>query len=224
MISVIIPSLNEEKALGKCIESLRREPGYSEVIVADGGSVDGTFEVIGNLNDVVLIESPKGRGLQMNQGAGAATGNIYLFLHADTLLEQGWSNEIMTALEDGVVAGGAFTLAIDSPEWQYRLIELMVRARCALWKLPYGDQGIFVRRSVFEKIRGYKNMPLMEDVDFIERTKREGRISILHKKAFTSHRRWEKKGWIRTTLMNQLIMIMYRLGVDPYRLAGLYYG
>jgi len=223
MISVIIPSLNEKKALGKCIESLRREPGYIEVIVADGGSVDGTLEVIGNLNDVVLIESPKGRGLQMNQGAGAATGNIYLFLHADTLLEQGWINEIITALEDSVVAGGAFTLAIDSPEWQYRLIEHMVKARCALWKLPYGDQGIFVRRDVFEKIGRYKNIPLMEDVDLIERIKREGRISILPKKAVTSHRRWKKEGWIRATLMNQLIMIMYRLGIDPHILAGLYY-
>jgi rSAM/selenodomain-associated transferase 2 len=224
MISVIIPSLNEEITIGKCIESVRRESGYIEVIVADGGSVDGTREVIGKLNEVVLIESPKGRGLQMNHGAGSATGDIYLFLHTDTLLEQGWSNEIMTALDDGLVAGGAFTLAIDSPEWQYRLIEHMVRTRCALWKLPYGDQGIFVRKSVFEKIRGYKNMPLMEDVDFIERTKREGRISILHKKAVTSHRRWEKEGWIQTTLMNQLIMIMYRLGVDPHRLAQLYYG
>jgi rSAM/selenodomain-associated transferase 2 len=223
MISVIIPSLNEEITIGKCIESLRRESGYIEVIVADGGSVDGTLEVIGNLNDVVLIESPKGRGLQMNQGAGAATGNIYLFLHADTLLEQGWSSEIMTALEDSVVAGGAFTLAIDSPEWQYRLIELMVRARSALWKLPYGDQGIFVRRDVFEKIGRYKNIPLMEDVDLIERIKREGRISILHRKAVTSHRRWKKEGWIRATLMNQLIMIMYRLGVEPHILAGLYY-
>jgi rSAM/selenodomain-associated transferase 2 len=223
MISVIIPSLNEEIAIGKCIESVRRESGYIEVIVADGGSIDGTFEVIGRFNDIVLIESPKGRGLQMNQGAGAATGDIYLFLHADTILEQGWSDEIMTALGNGEVAGGAFTLAIDSPEWQYRLIEHMVRTRCALWKLPYGDQGIFVRRSVFEKIDGYKNIPLMEDVDFIERTKRSGRISILPKKAFTSHRRWEKEGWVQTTLLNQLIMIMYRLGVDPHRLAGLYY-
>ena len=224
MISVIIPSLDEEITIGQCIESARREPGYIEVIVADGGSVDGTLEIIGKLNHVVLVESPKGRGLQMNRGAGAATGDIYVFLHADTILDRGWSNEIMTTLGNDEVVGGAFTLAIDSPEWQYRLIERMVRIRCALWKLPYGDQGIFVRRSVFEKIGGYKNIPLMEDVDFIERTKRSGRISILPKKALTSHRRWEKEGWVQTTLLNQLIMIMYRLGVDPHRLAGLYYG
>jgi rSAM/selenodomain-associated transferase 2 len=223
MISVIIPALNEAEVIGNCIKSLREEAGDIEIIAVDGGSVDGTLEIIGNFDDIVLVKSPKGRGRQMNEGAGAATGDVYLFLHADTILEQGWSNEIMTALEDSSVKGGAFTLAIASPGRHYRLIEHIVRLRCTLWKLPYGDQGIFARRDVFERIGGYKNIPLMEDVDIVERIKREGRISILPRKAFTSHRRWEKKGWIETTLMNQLIMIMYRLGIDTRRLAELYY-
>jgi rSAM/selenodomain-associated transferase 2 len=224
MISVIIPALNEAGVIANCIESLREEEGNIEIIAVDGGSVDGTPEIISNYNDIVLVKSPKGRGRQMNEGAGAASGDVYLFLHADTILEQGWSNEIMTALGDGSVKGGAFTLAIDSAGRRYRLIEHLVRLRCALWKLPYGDQGIFVRRGVFERIGGYKNIPLMEDVDLVERIKREGRISILPGKAITSHRRWEKKGWIETTLMNQVIMVMYRLGIDTKRLAEIYYG
>jgi rSAM/selenodomain-associated transferase 2 len=223
MISVIIPALNEAAVIANCIESLREEEGNIEIIAVDGGSVDGTPQIVGAYDDVVIVKSPKGRGRQMNEGAGAARGDIFLFLHADTTLERGWSNEIMTALADGCVKGGAFTLAIDSAGRHYRLIERIVRLRCRLWKLPYGDQAIFVRRDVFEKIGGYKNMPLMEDVDLVERIKRECRISILPGKAITSHRRWEKKGWIETTLMNQLIMVMYRLGVDTQRLAQIYY-
>jgi len=223
MISVIIPVLNEAEVIANCIGSLRTEARDIEIIAVDGGSVDGTLEIIGNFCDVALVKSPRGRGRQMNEGASAATGDIFLILHADTTLEQGWSNEIMIALDDCSVKAGAFTLAIASPERQCRLIELMVGLRCRLWMLPYGDQGIFVRRDVFERIGGYRDIPLMEDVDLVERIKREGGISILPGKAFTSYRRWEKRGWIQTTLMNQLIMVMFRLGADTQSLAELYY-
>jgi rSAM/selenodomain-associated transferase 2 len=223
MISVIIPALNEEACIRSCIEALRQENDTCEIIIADGGSTDRTIEIVERLQGVRLLRTGRGRGLQMNAGASSATGETLLFLHADTKLEKGWDRSIEQALQDNGVAGGAFTFEIDSPARKYRAVEQWVKFRSFFFKLPYGDQAIFIRSAVFKKIKGYKNIPLMEDVDLIERLKGQGRITILETAAFTSERRWLDKGLFCTAAINQLIMLLYRLGVGPHILAKIYY-
>jgi rSAM/selenodomain-associated transferase 2 len=224
MISVIIPSVNEQAHVRCCIESILAEGADCEIIVADGGSTDRTIELANKREEVRVVRSDRGRGLQMNRGALSANGSVLLFLHADTMLEEGWSRDIDAALSNDAVAAGAFTLRINGDERHFRLIELWVKVRCAVFGLPYGDQGIFVRRDVFEKLGGYRDIPLMEDVDLVRRIKRAGRIVLLPGKAVTSARKWSREGWIRVSLMNQFLLILFRLGVDPGRLAKLYYG
>ena len=223
MISVIIPALNEEDNIGRCIEGVLKDGCDCQIIVADGNSLDRTAEVAKSFPGVSLIQSLKGRGIQMNMGASVATGDILLFLHADTMLETGWASSILYVLEDVSISGGAFTLGIRSQLWKYRLVEAWVKLRCRLCLLPYGDQAILVRKSVFDIIGGYRSFPVMEDVDFISRLKKLGAIVISDKKAITSERRWSKKGLIKTAAMNQLIMLLYMLGVNPDRLARIYY-
>ena len=223
MISVIIPALNEEDNIRRCIEGILKEGCDCEVIVADGGSTDKTVEFAKSYPDVSFVQSQRGRGMQMNMGASAATGDILLFLHADTILESGWAAAILSVLEGTSISGGAFTFSIRSLLWKYRLVEAWVRLRCEIFSLPYGDQAIFVRKSTFGLIGGYKSIPIMEDVDFIGRLKKQGTIVILNKKAITSERRWSKRGLIKTAALNQLIMLLYKFGVNPNRLARIYY-
>jgi len=223
MISVVIPALNEEENIGRCIAAIRTEGPVCEVIVADGGSSDRTREIAESYPGVTCIQTEKGRGSQMNTGASRARGEVLLFLHADTILTAGWDREIEEALRDHRVAGGAFTFAIDNPLQKYRLIEAWVSMRCRVFRLPYGDQAIFVRTGVFNKLAGYKNIPLMEDVDLMGRMKKLGRITMLDHRALTSGRRWAAQGLIRTAAVNQTVMLLYRLGVSPQRLAKFYY-
>ena len=223
MISVIVPALNEEDNIGRCIEGVLKEICDCEIIVADGGSSDKTAEYASRYPGVLFIQSQRGRAIQMNMGASAASGDILLFLHADTILETGWAAELISVLQDNSISGGAFALGIQSQLWKYRLVETWVKLRCGLCLLPYGDQAIFVRKTAFDIIGGYKSIPLMEDVDLIEKLKKLGTIVILNKKAITSERRWSKEGLIKTAAMNQLIMLLYRIGVNPGRLARMYY-
>jgi rSAM/selenodomain-associated transferase 2 len=223
MISVIIPTLNEHENIRGCIECIKAEGGDSEIIVCDGVSSDATVEIVKECDGTTLLETGRGRGVQMNGGAEAANGDVLLFLHADTRLERGWSRALLSVLADESVAGGAFTLKIDNPGPQYRLIERWVKFRCNIFRLPYGDQGIFVRKDIFNKIGGYRDIPLMEDVDIIRRLKREGKVELLEKCAVTNDRRWVNNGWLRASVMNQMIMLMYKLGVDPHTLKKIYY-
>ncbi|MEJ2695408.1 MAG: TIGR04283 family arsenosugar biosynthesis glycosyltransferase [Candidatus Sulfobium sp.] len=223
MISVVIPTFNEEGMVGRCIESVRAENADCEIIVVDGGSRDQTVSEAEGFGDVLTVQSERGRGLQLNAGAAAARGDVLLFLHVDTVLEEGWSVEVLSAFEEEGVVGGAFTFMIDSPGLHYRITEQWVKLRCTFFALPYGDQGIFVKRDFFEKIEGFRDIPIMEDVDLVERMKKFGRISIKEKKAYTHARKWMREGWFRTSVRNQSIMAMYRLGVHPRRLARIYY-
>jgi len=223
MISIIIPVLNEEMHMARCIASIRTEGLAKEIIVADGGSTDRTREIALSHTGVIVTDSPKGRGTQMNAGSAVATGDIFLFLHADTVLEQGWAKELCASLDDASVIGGAFTFRIDNPAPKYRLVEAWVSMRCRIFKLPYGDQAIFIRKSVFQTLGGYKEILLMEDVDLISRMKKLGSITVLRNKAVTSGRRWVSKGLLRTAAINQMTILMYHLGVSPERLARFYY-
>lgn len=218
MLSVVIPTLNEEKCVGDAVSSVG---GLAEVIVVDGGSDDATVEAARRAGARVL-ESPRGRGVQLDRGARAAMGEWLVFLHADTRLEYGWADALASLPE--AVVGGAFRFAVDSPRRAYRIIEAGVALRCRLFRLPFGDQGIFVRRAIYGMIGGFPPFPLMEDLAFARRLSRTGRMAFPQVRAFTSARRWEEGGVMATTLRNLGLQALYTAGLSPERLARLYGG
>jgi rSAM/selenodomain-associated transferase 2 len=216
-LSVVIPALNEEKRI---YESVRSVADRAEVVVVDGGSDDATPEAARRAGARV-IHSPRGRGLQLDRGAREATGDWLVFLHADTRLEHGWDLALLSLDRD--VLGGAFRLAVDSPRRAYRVIEAGVAWRCRLFRLPFGDQAIFVRRAVYGMIGGFPPFPVMEDVVFSKRLARAGRMAFPSVRAFTSARRWEEGGIVATTLRNLGLQALFALGTPPERLARYYY-
>lgn len=218
-ISVIIPTLNEEFALEHTLKSIGRDV---EIIVADGGSSDSTIRIANDFAEKVIL-SERGRGAQMDRGAREASGDILLFLHADTRLPDNWREKVEEALGDDRVVGGGFRLKIDSKGFCFRIIEAMVNIRSRYLGLIYGDQAIFVRRDIFFKSGGFKGLPLMEDVDLMKRLKREGKIILLDAAVSISPRHWEKYGIAPTTIRNWLFLLLYYLGVSPERLYQRYY-
>lgn len=220
MISVIIPTLNEELTLEKSLISVWNSKDV-EIIVSDGGSNDDTLAIAERLAGKTL-SSPAGRGAQMNVGASAASGDILLFLHADTILPAGWEGHVRESLIDEEVAGGAFSFSLPNRSIPFAFISLMVNFRSRLLKLPYGDQAIFVRRGIFDKMGSFRDIPIMEDVELVKGMRRLGRLEILDQPIITSSRRWEKEGWIRTTLRNVTLLFLYHLGVNPERLYRFY--
>ncbi len=220
LISVIVPALNEAGAIQKTLE-LALLADNVEVIVADGGSEDGTDQVSQSAG-VKVISAPKGRARQMNAGAAAATGEILLFLHADTHLPRGFDEMVRKALSTPGVIAGAFELRIDSPQPLLRLIETGVNWRSRLFQMPYGDQAIFLPAPVFRCAGGFPDTAIMEDFLLMLQLRRLGKINIVAVPVLTSGRRWEKLGVIKTTLINQLVIVAYFLGVSPERLARWY--
>jgi rSAM/selenodomain-associated transferase 2 len=224
--SIIIPVLNEEEQINSLIEHLR--PGNSEdqyeIIVVDGDPQGSSVKAIRD-KAVISIVSKKGRGRQLNAGAAAAGGEILIFLHADTRLPPAALTKIDQVLEHDEYVGGAFDLGIDSNRLLLKYIAARARFRSRLNRIPYGDQAIFIRKSYFEKIGRFKEIPLMEDVDLMRRIKKDKRkIRILKDRVSTSPRRWEEKGILRTTITNQVLLALYYLGVSPEKLAQYYYG
>jgi rSAM/selenodomain-associated transferase 2/rSAM/selenodomain-associated transferase 1 len=219
-ISVIIPALNEEASIESAIASARQDSSI-EVIVADGGSDDETVSIASRLGATV-VPAPRGRGTQMNAGVLASSGDILVFLHADTILPDGYVEEVRKVLGCPGVAVGAFTLSIEGEAKGLRMVEKGVGIRSRRFMMPYGDQALFMERSLFNAAGGYSHMPLMEDVQFVHRIHRMGRIQISEKAVVTSGRRWQELGVLRTTLMNQLMLVGYKVGVSPERLAGCY--
>jgi len=215
-VSVVIPTLDEEQRLPAAIQSVRAD---ADVIVVDGGSGDATREVAAREGARVL-EAPRGRGRQLDQGARAATGEWLLFLHADTRLETGWADALAPLPPE--VVGGAFRFAVESPRPAFRVVERAVRLRLRLFALPYGDQGLFVRREVYARIGGFPHLPLMEDVAFVARMRRAGRLAFPPVRAFTSARRWDRYGIVGTTLRNWSLLALYAAGLSPARLARRY--
>ena len=207
-ISVIIPTLNEEKTISRCLEDIVDDP-HIEIIVSDGGSTDRTVEIAERYKDVKIISSPMGRGVKMNAGASYAHGEILLFLHADCILSTEAILNIRDIFENNRIVGGAFKIKLLSDKLPYRLIETGINFRSRVFKLPYGDQGLFVKRTVFMEMGGFKEMNVCEDLDFICRLKRCGKIAILNEKIFSSVRRWENSGILRTSLRNQFLLASY---------------
>ncbi len=197
-------------------------PAETEVIVADGDPQGETLRLI-QRSDIIRVVSRKGRGVQMNAGARQATGEILLFLHADTRLPPEGLNRIRAALADSAVVGGAFDLGIDSNRPIFRLLERTASIRSRLTRVPYGDQAIFLRKHFVREIGGVREIPIMEDVDLMRRVKRTGRsIVFLNARVRTSARRWEKEGIIRGTLRNWFLVLLFLAGAAPGRLARYY--
>ncbi len=223
-LSIIIPVYNEQKIITHTLDhlfGLDSGPGI-EVIVVDG---DPTGATIGKIHrkEVRRIVSGKGRGVQMNAGAAISQGKNLLFLHADTLLCAEAFLKIREALEEEVIAAGAFDLGIRSDRWIFRVIERISSIRSRITRIPYGDQAIFIKSGVFRKMGGYRRIPIMEDVELMRQVRRsEGEIRILENRAMTSPRRWEKDGICRCTLRNWLLTLLYFLGVSPEKLVKYY--
>ena len=215
-ISIIIPTLNEAAAIVRTVSPLEGVENL-EVIVVDGGSVDETAE-LARSRGAKVIQSDPGKAVQMNTGAKAAAGDILVFLHADTLLPDHFSHQIVSALNQTGVAAGAFRLSINSTRAGIRIIERMANLRSRLLQLPYGDQALFMRRVLLEEIGGFPELPIMEDFILIRRLKRKGKIVIVPAAVLTSPRRWLHMGVFKTWLINQLIIIAYYLGIPPERL------
>lgn len=224
-LSIVIPTLNEAERLAEtlsCVHSRCTNSQDLEVIVADGGSTDDTV-AIAQQHKAKAIACRPGRGIQMNAGAALASGETLLFLHADSQLPIGHDQLIHNTLSGKSIAG-AFRLQIDHDTPGLRMIARMANLRSRILQRPYGDQGLFLRSHTFFEIGGFRNWPLMEDFELVQRLRKRGRIELADASMTVSARRWRKRGVLRTTCLNQAIVLAWRIGVSPERLAMWYRG
>ncbi|MBP86384.1 MAG: glycosyl transferase family 2 [Planctomycetaceae bacterium] len=219
-ITVIIPALNEESVIDQAIASAW-EAGADEVIVVDGGSDDRTVAVAKEYNCKV-VAAPKGRASQQNAGAREATGDVFLFLHADSRLGESACQQIRDALERPDVAGGALRQRIEANGLGYRILEQGNAWRVRWLGLPYGDQAIFVRREEFEELGGFPEVKLMEDLLLMKQLRRKAWPVLLPGLVFVDARRWQQHGIIRQTLRNWWLLAAHKLGKSPDQLATYY--
>lgn len=228
MISVVIPTLDAEAGLTPTLSAL--VPGVveglvREVIVADGGSRDKTAE-IADVAGAHFIRAKQGRGSQLAKGAESAKSGWILFLHADTVLQPGWEQEASAFMDrvDGGArpeAAAAFSFALDDFGAKPRMLEAMVNLRCALFRFPYGDQGLLIPKRLYEELGGYRDMPLMEDVDLVRRLGRK-RLVMMRTKAVTSAVRYKRDGYLARMVRNFACLSLYYLRVSPSKIVRLY--
>jgi rSAM/selenodomain-associated transferase 2/rSAM/selenodomain-associated transferase 1 len=219
-ISVIIPAVNEADHIAGTIASIGHG-NNTQIIVADGGSLDDTVSIARSLGATVIKSSPP-RSRQMNQGADAASKEVLLFLHADTRLPKDFDKSVFRALKQPGVVAGAFELRIDSPDPVIRFIEYVANRRSRYLNMPYGDQAIFMLSEVFHQMGGFPAMPIMEDFELIRRLQKKGDVITVPEPVVTSPRRWLNHGILKTTLINQLIVLSYYMGITPENIARLY--
>jgi rSAM/selenodomain-associated transferase 2 len=217
-VSIVIPALNEAENILETLLSIKQQDGDFEVIVVDGDSTDGTAEIA--RPHAFVISSERGRAVQMNAGARHTSGEALLFLHADSILHSFALHSLRQALDDPQVAGGTFTLKFDSDRFLLRTYAFFTRFKFRYFH--FGDQGIFIRRSAFKRLGGFKEMPLMEDVDFLQRLRRMGRVALIKLPVTTSARRFLKRGPARQQLLNSSLLALYLLGVKPESLSKWY--
>ena len=220
-ISIIIPILNEAVTLDTFLGNLSRQQRKFEIILADGGSTDRTREVLDRFPGIRHVRSGGGRGRQMNDGARQAQGEFLLFLHADTTLPANALLKIEEVLADSSVAAGSFSLEFDHPGRFFRILSIFARINHPFF--TYGDQGLFLRASTFRKIGGFKEIPVMEDVEIQERLRKIGTFIKLKEHVFTSARRYLRNGPLRQHLITTGVVLLYHLGISPQFLGRRYY-
>lgn len=220
-ISIIIPVLNEEKTLSYLLNRLQSfDDGNHEVIVVDGGSFDNSL-FIAQENATTVIVSKPGRAVQMNSGAEVATGEVFLFLHVDTILPESALSAISSScINDN--CWGRFDVRLSSDKFVYRLIESLINLRSRLTSIATGDQAIFIKRDLFNRLNGFPEIALMEDVAFSKRLKKYSAPVCLKNRVITSSRRWETKGVIKTVLLMWKLRLYYFFGVTPEKLNKMY--
>lgn len=219
-VALIVPLLNEASTLPACLERLR-VCGADELLLVDGGSSDGSRELL-EQSGLDWLDSPAGRASQMNAGAAAASSDILLFLHADTVFDSRHLADVRQAMRDPAVVGGRFDVRLSGKHPAFRAIAYFINLRSRLTRISTGDQAMFVCRDVFAALGGFADIPLMEDVELSRRLKRQGEVACLRRRVTTSSRRWEKQGIVRTVLLMWKMRLLFRLGVSPTRLAAMY--
>jgi len=222
-VSIILPVLNEAGLINPAILALQAmSDGHAEIIVVDGDPLGSTINGI-TVDGVRTAVGEKGRARQMNHGAELASGDILLFLHVDTKLPLNAISLMSQALRSKRFVAGAFTLGFDTKRAIFRVAETYVAFRTRLTRVPFGDQAIFVRRDYFERMGGYNDIPIMEDVEFMKRVRKRGdTICIVREKVMTSPRRYEQEGIFFCTFRNMALQLLYASGVSPKRLASWY--
>ncbi len=219
LITVVVPVRGEAPPGERFLSKLRR-PGVTVVVTADATTLDSALEPWRGIGAVVL-KSDSPRGARLREAARESAADALLFLHADTRLPAGAAERVLERIDAGA-EGGAFLLRFDAPGWPYRFGERMVNARTRRFGWALGDQAHFVRRDVFEELGGYPDWPILEDVDFIRRLARRGKLGIVEATVVTDARRFEARGKARTVAVNWLIWTLFASGVSPHRLARLY--
>jgi rSAM/selenodomain-associated transferase 2 len=217
-LGIVIPALNEEETLRRTLPAALA--AADEVVVSDGGSTDGTVELARRAGARV-VTGPPGRGGQLNRGAAATTAGVLLFLHADTTLPAGGAEAVRRAVARGA-AGGGFLLRFDVDRPSQRLGARWINLRTRIFRLPLGDQAQFATREAFERLGGFRDWPILEDLDFARRLRRTGRTALIEQPVTTGARRFVEQGAVRTVATNWLIWLLFLLGVSPHRLARLY--
>lgn len=232
-IAVIIPVLNEARCLAHTLAHTATL-GFGEVIIVDGGSSDESCTIVQSFADrsgtlpspttgsMRLLAASRGRARQLNAGAAASRCDVLLFLHADTLLPTNARQAVSIALSDAACVGGRFNVRFDSSRWSARVISSLMNLRSRWSGIATGDQAIFVRRAVFERMGGFADIPLMEDIEFTRRLKQAGPRAALPDEVVTAFRRWEQQGPLRTILLMWTLRFLYWIGVSPHRLQHFY--
>jgi rSAM/selenodomain-associated transferase 2 len=219
-VSIVVPVLDEAARLPGLLERLHRDLPGCEVVVVDGGSTDGSAALV--TPPARLVASPRGRGRQLNAGAAASTGDVLWFHHADTRVEPAALGQLHAALADPDVVGGGLTLRFDRRTPALAWVAATSTARAKRLHQVFGDQAMFVRRDVFERLGGFPDLPLMEDFEFTRRLARVGRLAVLPATSTASARRFEEHGTLRLLAFMQVLKLRYLAGADPADLARRY--
>lgn len=223
-VSIIVPVLNESDIIENTVIHLTEAcSGHAaEIIIVDGDPSGSTIRRVKS-KQILTITAPPGRAKQMNAGAEAARGGVLLFVHADTLLPRGALRDILDACRRPEIAAGAFSLGIDSGKGIFRVIETLANIRCYLTRIPYGDQAIFFKKKVFMHLGGYAGIPIMEDIEIMQRVKQKKlKTALLKKKVKTSARRWQKEGILWAIIRNNLLACSFYAGASPRTLKRFY--
>lgn len=220
-LSIVIPTLDEARTLAGLLDDLATLRVRHEVIVVDGGSTDATIAVAERGN-ARLVRTRRGRGTQLRAGAAAATGATLCFVHADVRLPVAARDALESLATGGRAGAWAFRLRIDGRRWAYRLVEWGANARSSLLALPYGDQGLVIPRALYERVGGYADVPLMEDVLLARALRAVGGVQLLRAAVVVSARRWERDGVLRRSIRNLWLLVRFLTGDSPSRLASAY--